>query len=356
MQTTIIFLLVLFVVVVVHEFGHFFAAKKMGMRVKEFAFGFPPKLFGIKRGETTYSFNAIPLGGYVAIDGENGKTDEEIAGDSRLFTAKPKWAQAIVLFAGPFMNLVLAFVLLSMSYMVGYGNGNVNNLIVMGVMPDSPAQNYGLKEGDIINSLSIGNTASIISSPTAEQFQELIKNSQGQEIKIEINRNGDTVNINPEAQLDSQTNEYKLGVSIGVFEIKKLGFFSAIKTGFIDTVNITWGTVKGLGQIIASLFGYGDLKGSVTGPVGIAKQVGTASNFGFAFLLNFVALISINLGVINLFPFPALDGGRLLFLLIEKIKGSRIGAKTTNIINAAGFGILILLMIIVTVKDIIKLF
>ncbi len=356
-MTIILFIIVLFLVVTVHEAGHFYAAKKMGMRVKEFAFGFPPKLFGIKKGETEYSFNLIPLGGYVAIDGENGKTDEEIAGDSRLFTAKSKLAQAIVLFAGPFMNFVLAFVLLSMSYMIGYGNNKTaNNLVILGVLPGSVSENYGLKEGDIINAVSSTVTDSKINNPKAEDFQNIVKNSNGQELDIEIKRGNDVLNIKPVPLLDTASNEYKLGVSIGTFESKKLGFFTAIKTGFMDTAEITWGTIKGLGQIIASLFGYGDIKGSVSGPVGIAKQVGVAANFGFAFLLNFITLISINLGVINLFPFPALDGGRLLFLLIEKIKGSRISAKTTNIVNAAGFGILILLMIIVTIKDVIKLF
>ena len=352
MPTGILFLIVLIIVVVVHEAGHFFAAKQVGMRVKEFAFGFPPKLFSKTKGETTYSFNAIPLGGYVSIDGENGTNDPS---DPRLFTNKSKWAQAWVLFAGPFMNIVLAFVLMSLSFMIGYGgNDTGNSLVVIETAVDSPAFVSGLKAGDKIASVYKTGDIDPSYNPDTNMFKSVINSSNGQEVIIEVKRSKEleTIYVTPEKIND----EYKIGVSLGVLESKKLGFFAAIAEGFKSTIKMTAGTVQGFTGLISSLFQGESVKGALTGPIGIAKQVGTASGFGFAYLLSFISLISINLGVLNMFPFPALDGGRLLFLVIEKIKGSRINANTAGIINTIGFGLLMLLMVVITIKDIIKLF
>ncbi len=353
MITGIIFFIVLLLVVVVHEAGHFFAAKSVGMRVKEFAFGFPPRIFSIKKGETEYSINLLPLGGYVSIDGENGLSENP---DPKHFTSKSRLAQAWVLFAGPLMNIILAFVLLSISFMAGYGspNGNSSDLVILSVSKDSPADIAGIKAGDRI--ASIFNTGDIDETinPTPEQFTERVGGSNGQEVTIDIERGkvSKTITLKPEKVGDT----YRLGVGLGVLEEKKLGFFASIKEGFNVTVQMTKDTVMGFANIIKSAFSGGNVKESLTGPIGIAKEIGTASRFGFAYLLSFVALISINLGILNLFPFPALDGGRLLFLLIEKIKGSRIKPTIANAINLVGFSLLIILMITVTVKDITRLF
>ncbi len=351
MPTALLFLIVLLLVVVVHEAGHFFAAKQVGMRVKEFAFGFPPRLFGIKKGETEYSFNAIPLGGYVAIDGENGSND---ANDPRLFTNKSKLAQAWVLFAGPLMNILLAFVLLTISFMVGYGDSNIDtkNVVILGVLKDSPAEVAGIKSGDKI--ISVNSNDAVLLNPTIDQFIESVNNSNGDSVKLTISRKNkeEVVSVNP----NKDGGSYKLGVNIGTLESKKLGFFASIKEGFVSTIKLTYATAAGFIHMIASLFTGESLKGALTGPVGIAREVGVASTFGFAYLLYFISIISINLGVLNMFPFPALDGGRLLFLGIEKVKGSKINPNTANIVNTIGFGLLILLMIVITIKDIIKLF
>ncbi len=353
MPVAILFLIVLLIVVVVHEAGHFFAAKQMGMRVKEFAFGFPPKLFGIKRGETDYSFNAIPLGGYVAIDGENGTNDPN---DPRLFTNKSKLAQAWVLFAGPLMNIVLAFVLMSISFMVGYGTkaGDVNSIVILSVLPDSPAEIAGMQSGDKINSIYVENQIDPTINPDIDSFRDAINSSMGSEITIDVLRSNEIESIS--LKPNEENGEYKIGVSLGLLESKKLGLFASIKEGFISTIAITRDTAVGFVKIIASAVTGGDVKGTLTGPVGIAREVGVASSFGFAYLLSFISIISINLGVLNMFPFPALDGGRLLFLGIEKIKGSKIKPGVANAVNTIGFGLLLLLMIVITVKDVIKLF
>ena len=351
MPTIIIFILVLLLVVVVHEAGHFFAAKQMGMRVKEFAFGFPPRLFSYKKGETRYSFNAIPLGGYVSIDGENG--NEEDSGDSKLFTNKSKLAQAWVLFAGPLMNFILAFVLFSISFMVGYGDQEKSTLVISYVVQNSPAEISGIKSGDRIQSVYTQKDNTKYINPNAELFQSIT--SKGEAITIEVlrkNKNKETINVTPEL-----TNSgYVVGVALGNIEAKKFGFFESIKQGFISTKNMIFLTLSGFGQIIKNIFIGEGINATLTGPIGLVKETATAVSFGFGFLLSFIAIISINLGVLNLFPFPALDGGRLLFLLIEKIKGSKINIKTANIVNLIGFSLLIILMIFVTIKDITRLF
>jgi len=338
------------VVVVVHEAGHFFAAKSMGMRVKEFAFGFPPRLFSFIKGETKYSFNLVPLGGYVLIDGETGA---ETTPDPKLFTNKSKGAQAWVMFAGPLMNIVLAFVLMSISFMVGYGN-NKSQTIILATEPNNPAEVVGLQAGDRIYSIYKENYIDPTYNPDIDLFRSIIAKNNGSPVTVEVERGKEIKNfyITPVKNGD----DYKIGVSLGKLEAKKLGFFPSIVEGFKTTIQMTWETIAGFGKLIGGLFTGGNVKASLTGPVGIAKQVTTASDFGFAYLLSFIALISVNLGVLNLFPFPALDGGRLLFLLIEKIKGSRINPKVGNIINIIGFGLLILLMVIITIKDVIKLF
>lgn len=352
MATGILFLLVLVVVVVVHEAGHFFAAKSVNIRVKEFAFGFPPRLFSIKRGETEYSINALPLGGYVSMDGENGLTENP---DPRHFSSKSRLAQAWVLIAGPLMNIVLAFILLAISFMSGYGTKEQDaKLVILSVAKDSPADKADIQSGDRALSLFVVGDKDPIRNPDAEAFRQTIERSQGKQVAIEIQRGQEAkiVYVSPEQSGDS----HRVGVGIGELAAKKLGFFAAIREGAIVTGRMTKDTVMGFANIIKSAFTGGNVKESLTGPIGIAKEVGTASRFGFAYLLSFVALISINLGILNMFPFPALDGGRLLFLVIEKIKGSRISPKVSNIINTIGFGVLIVLMITITVKDIIRLF
>ena len=366
----IIFIVILLVLVLVHEFGHFFTAKKFGIRVDEFGFGFPPKLFGKKFGETEYSLNLLPLGGFVKIFGENPDEENTNGPDAnRSFVNKAKWKQAIVLFAGIFMNFLLAWVLFSIGFMsglptsvgsepAGYKLSDVN-LTVVSVLSKSPAEMAGLKSGDKIVSVTHmhddGEMHSItnINPDTLKSF--VMEHNSGDEISIGYIRGK-----NPEAMAKvtvGKTNgEPSIGISMDMIGMAKLPFFTA----FIEGMRLNWfvtkSTVVGLYTLIAdSLRGHGSFA-SVTGPVGLVSIVGDAYKFGFAYLLSFMALISVNLAIINLLPFPALDGGRLFFLLIEKIKGSRINPKFANMANTIGFCILIFLMVVVTFHDVVKLF
>jgi len=368
-MSIIIFVVILLVLVLVHEWGHFFTAKKFGIKVDEFGFGFPPRaLVLFKKGETTYTLNWLPIGGFVKIFGEN-PDDENTNGPEkdRSFVNKPKWQQAIVLFAGVFMNFILAWVLLSICLFSGLSMSTQNmpakykisdtNLVVISVAPDSPAQIAGLESRDKIVYLGTGET-DFIQAPniTPETLKEFVVTHKEATLQLGYLRGkDDTMSIIPiTPKLENSVP--MIGIAMDTIGTVKLPLGGAIVQGLALDWSMTKGTAVGLYKLIAgALTGNGSFA-SVTGPVGIVGIVGDAAKFGFVYLLSFAALISINLAIINLIPFPALDGGRLLFLLIEKIKGSRINATFANYANMIGFGILILLMVVVTYHDIVKLF
>lgn len=363
----IIFLVVLLILVIVHEFGHFWTAKKFGIRVDEFGFGFPPKLFGIKKGETEYTFNLLPIGGFVKIFGENPDADSISGPDSkRSFVNKPRWQQAIVLFAGVFANFLLAWFLFSISFMSGmptsvrselkpYIDGDTH-LVVISVLEGSPAEKAGLTTGQKIIQIE-DIEKNILVKPTPENLTTFISQNPEKELKItylEKDNLEKTLNVIPEKK--GEEGKGFIGISMDELGIVKFPFFKAFYEGFKMNFIMIGATASGLYHFIVSgITGQGSLEG-VAGPVGLANIVGDAYKFGFVYLLSFAALISVNLGVLNLVPFPALDGGRLLFLLIEKIKGSRLSPKFTNLANAIGFFVLIGLMILVTYNDLAKIF
>lgn len=373
-MSIIIFLIILLVLVLVHEFGHFFTAKKFDIRVDEFGFGFPPKLFSFKKGETEYSFNLLPVGGFVKIFGENfeeadmvevGFLDKNSAVKqdfSRSLVNKPKYQQAIVLFAGIFANFLLAWLLFSFSFMSGLptsvGSEPKNydikdvHLVVLSVLPDSPAETAGLKSGDKIIYIKNGNlVADNISPETVKSFVV-----SGNKIEIGYLRGKDTAYNMTEITPKNNNGSFSIGISMDQIGIVKLPVLSAFWEGLKLDWSVTKGTVIGLYTLIVEgIKGKGSFA-SVMGPVGMVGIVSSAYQFGFVYLLSFTALISVNLAIINLVPFPALDGGRLLFLLVEKIKGSRMNPKFTNTVNMIGFAILIILMLLVTYHDVVKLF
>lgn len=379
--------------VLVHEFGHFFTAKKFGIRVDEFGFGFPPKLFGVKKGETEYTFNLLPLGGFVKIFGDNlndvanpvkvePSQDYEgstFTGDSsRSFSNKPKWQQAIVLFAGIFANFLLAWILFSFGFMSGFPTSVGNepagyklqdvNLVVVSVLPKSPAENAGLRTGDKIVALPPKIFRGEYNNPysdTVNDFSEnyvnpetlksLVTESGGREFVIGYTH-GKNSEINFTKIKPKETNgEFTIGISMDEIGTAKLSFFPALWEGMKLNWYMAKSTTVGFYTLIKEgVQGRGSLA-SVTGPVGIVGIVGDAYQFGFIYLVSFTALISVNLAIINLIPFPALDGGRLFFLLIEKIKGSPMNPKVANTANTIGFVALILLMVVITYHDIAKL-
>ncbi len=360
----LIFLIILLVLIVSHEFGHFIVAKKSGIRVDEFAFGFPPKIFGIKKGETTYSLNALPVGGYVKIFGEN-PTEESISGpdSKRSFVNKPWYIQAAVLLAGVTMNFLVAWLLFSVGFMSGLPTslgaepaGTVitnQSLTITSILKDSPAEKAGLKIGDKLKEFKT--TTDVTETPSATSVQYFVRKHGTEPITVSFERGPDALTAIVTPKNGLVDNAPGIGISMDTIGTLKLSVPQAVWQGLTLSAHLFVATVVGFYTLLHDAFlGHGSIAG-ITGPVGIVGVVGDAAHFGFIYLLSFTALISINLAVINLVPFPALDGGRLLFLLIEKIKGSRINPAVANMVNLIGFGLLMLLMAIITYHDIIKL-
>lgn len=357
-MSIIIFLIVLSVLVFVHELGHFLFAKKNGIRVDEFAIGFPPRLFAFKKGETTYAINLLPLGGYVKIFGEN-PDEESLNGPdkARSFVNKSKLAQASVLIAGILFNVLFAWVLFISSFMVGVANISENEeanskLLVTAVLPDSPALYSGIKPGDQIISLS--DTEVLKEELTPEAVRAFISSEQGKQIEISLKRGQEALSVSVTPK-QNENGEYLIGIQMAQVSEAKLPFHKAVLEGTLTTLHVIKETVVGTLGFLWKVVTFNAEFENVAGPVGIAGLVGEASKFGFGYILSFAALISINLAVINLIPFPALDGGRLLFVALEAVIRRPIPSKVANALNLIGFAFLLLLMIVITFSDIKKL-
>ena len=345
MITLILFLLILGVIVFVHEFGHFIFAKKTGVHVYEFSIGFGPKIFSFRRknDETEYMIKLIPLGGYVAMAGElSGEEDDKsIKEDKRLYK-KPWLSRLMVMFAGVMNNFILGFILLFIIGLI-YGTTFSTN-IIDNIDKTYPLYQEGVRNNDKIIKI---NNAKIKDYDDIQT--ELAISGEKSKITITVlkpSRKTKTVKIKP--KYNKKDKRYYYGISVKT-EVKK-GFLSSIKYAFIKFGDI----FKQMLLVIKNLF-IGRLGlNSLSGPVGIYTVVGQAKS-SLYMILYLTAYLSINVGFINLIPFPAFDGGHILFLIIEKIKGSKVNPELENKINAIGFTILMLLMLIITVKDIITL-
>lgn len=361
-MSIILFFIVLFVLVIAHEFGHFIIAKKAGIRVDEFAFGFPPRIASIKRGETRYAFNALPLGGYVKIYGEDPNEVSEGPDKKRSFTAQPLYIQSLVIAGGVIFNLILAWLLISATLMIGIptmqDDSNVyplkdTRLMITGVRESSPSALAGMKSGDVILSVSDGKES--VGSESAEGVTSFISAREGQSLTVTYERKGlqESTSITPVAGI--VPTHAAIGVYLDMVGTLQLPLHVAIWEGLHKTYQYTILTATGLWDFFAQIFvGKSDLS-QVTGPVGIVRAVGEAAGIGFVNLLFFTALISINLAVINIIPFPALDGGRLLFIIIEAVMRKPINVRVANTFNYVGFALLMLLMVAVTFNDIANL-
>jgi regulator of sigma E protease len=349
-MTIILFLVVLAVLIFVHELGHFMVAKKSGIRVDEFAIGFPPKIFGWTRGETKYVLNLIPFGGYVKIHGENPDEDSISGPDSaRSFVNAKKWKQISVLIAGVGMNIIFAWLLISVSFMFGSKDSQV---ILTSVASNSPAQRAGLLQGDKL--LKVENVDG--SNLTTTKVRELIESSLDDQIDITYERKGEIKNTIAIAEINSVEKRRIIGIYMENVGVVKLNPALALWEGGKLTGVTLKQVAVGLGTFLwQTIRGHGDFT-QISGPVGIVGLVGDAATFGLAYFLGFVAFISLNLAVINLIPFPALDGGRVLFVAIEVLVRRPIKPQVANTLNTVGFFILISLMLVITYRDITKFF
>jgi regulator of sigma E protease len=339
------------------------AAKFFKVRVDEFNIGFPPRLFSFKKGETLYSINLIPLGGYVKIKGETGEYEE----DPDSFMYKPIWQRCIILASGVLMNFITAIFFLSIGLMIGlpasadnqeeFGRfAKISNsyIQIVSVVKDSPAQKAGLGMGDIIVSVDNKKINKI------KDIQNYIENSD-KAIDIKIRRGNETINkkIEPKKlEVSSKQQEDKkeiskkaIGVALSKGATVSYPFYIAPYYGIKNAFSITGKIFVSLYSLIKMYFSNQVSKLPIAGPVGIAVITGKMSKLGIAYLLQFIALLSINLAIINILPFPALDGAHILFLIIEKIRGKALSNYLKNWIHTVGFACLMLLMIVVTFKD-----
>jgi len=369
--TIITFVLVLSLLVFVHELGHFITARRFGIKAEEFGFGFPPRVWGMyKNAEgkwkhvwgkrevtdcptTVYSINLIPMGGFVKIKGEDGESLEK---DS--FAVRKIWQRAVVLSAGVLMNIILAAVLISSGLMIGMPQdleelspGAVvrdRQIQIIQIASPSPAKDAGIMVGDIIISIN-GQTFD-----NYQSIQKITDENVGKSLDYKIKRGTEIIDFMVTPEMSQEVKKGIIGVNLVEIGIVKYPWYRAIWQGVQSTASLTWAILVAFYDLFRGLvLGHG-VSGDVAGPVGIATLTGRVARMGLIYVLQFTALLSINLAIINFLPFPALDGGRVLFLIIEKIKGSPVKRKVENVIHNIGFALLMLLVLVVTFRDVLK--
>ncbi len=393
--TIIVFILVLSVLVFVHELGHFMAARRFGVRVEEFGFGFPPRAIGFQlwrkknrdgtamataEGErslngkynwrrikgsaelkdedrqygTVYSLNWLPLGGFVKIKGENGDHGTDL--DS--FGSRPLWQRSLILSAGVSMNVLLAMVIIIIGMMIGLpqsldglnGRAQVTDkkIQVMQVMPGSPAAVAQLKAGDVIKSID-----GVVFSAYTE-LQAYVDQRVGQRLTYQLARGHDELSLEITPIVIEETGKGGVGIAIIETGIVKYPWYLAIWEGVKATFILIWAILVAFYQLIKGLLLGQGVSADLSGPVGIAVVTGQVARMGVIYLMQFTALLSLNLAIINFLPIPALDGGRIIFLLIEKIKGAPVKREVEAVAHNIGFILLMALVAFVTMKDILR--
>ncbi len=375
MFTVIIFIIILGLLVFVHELGHFLVARRNGVEVQEFGFGFPPRILGayrnregrwrifrgskdIRSSKTVYSLNWIPLGGFVKITGEDGEEKE----NPNSFSAKTPAARIRILAAGVVMNFLLAAILFSASFASGvpqpleeaqgrYSGSGVVQVIDVG--KNTPAEAMGLRAGDVMLGGETGDKSAKFS--TVEEVQNFIKENQGTQMTLDIKRGKEELTLSGVPRTNFPEGEGSLGIALSQIVEVKYPWYQALYLGFQYTLSLTATFVTFLFGLIWRLVS-GRPAGlvDVSGPVGIAVLTGQVAQLGFGYLVRFTAMLSLNLAIINLLPIPALDGGRIFFTAIERIKGSPISQRLEQRAHSMGFALLITLMILVTVRDFLR--
>lgn len=371
--TTIVFFAILGIIVLVHEAGHFVMARKGGIKVDEFGLGLPPRIFGFYKNEqgkwikvgrkapvtlnTIWSLNWFPLGGFVKIKGEEG----EDSNDPDSFANKSIGRRAVVLSAGVFMNVVLAFVLLTVGLMIGLPQvlddvdfpktAKVKNIEtkIVDVLPNSPADKAGLVIADSVLSVD----GAVLEDVT--QFQDFMDGKVGQEVNLSIKRGDEVLAIPVTPEVLAETDRGGMGVALVRIGFVSYPWYIAWWYGLGQTLSMIASIFVGFYLIIQSLVVSQELIGEVYGPIGIATLVGDALDLGFLYVLQFTAVLSIIIAVINYLPFPALDGGRVLFLIIEAIRRKPINQKIEAMMHNAGFALLMALVLVVTYRDIARI-
>lgn len=376
------FVLILGFMIFVHEMGHFVMARVMGVKAEEFGFGFPPRIFGFvfnehtkkwdfikgnkkigKRKDTIYSLNWIPLGGFVKILGEDGDPIKDKHGkkDPQSFSSQAIWRRIVILAAGVVMNFLGAILILSFGFFIGLPQAVEDDAVgrlkdpkiqVVEIAKNSPAFSMGLAPGDQLVALAAGNE--IVAAKSVDEAVVFLERHAGSEVVVEVRRGDDIIYVTGTPRLNPPEGEGALGIVLTKTAIVSYPLLESIERGAVYSVDIAVLIVKSLGVLIKDLVTTGKTAADVSGPVGIFFFANQAAEMGLAYILQFAAVLSINLAIINILPLPALDGGRIAFLILEKIKKSPVSLRLEQRIHLIGFYLLILLMAVVTVKDLIK--
>ena len=361
MEKIILFIVILSLLVLIHEWGHFFVARRNKMKVEEFGIGFPPRIFGKKRGGTVFSINAIPLGGFVKIFGE----DEDYKDKNGSFTSKSIPRRISVVVAGVLMNFLVAWLLLTLVFIIGVfafvpensnNSRHINNLedrgmFVRHIIEGSATEKAGIELGDKIIQLSSDDLS--VRPQDTEAFNQFIQKEKGNTVQFEYKRKDVIHTTQMEIKKIHTSKEGVIGVVVEKGGTIKYPPHTALWAGLKETGQWIKLMMEGLGSMIGDIFKKGEVPQDVAGPVGIVKIAGQMQDLGLVYYLQFIAMISLNLAILNILPIPALDGGRLIFLIIEAIKGSPVNKKTEKYVHIAGFALLMLLILLVTIRDII---
>lgn len=331
-----IFLAIIFLALILlaHELGHFLLAKICKVPVEEFGFGFPPRIWAKKIGETEYSLNWLPLGGFNKINEEN-------------FNLQPAGRRILILAGGIIANILLGWFFFSLVFMLG----SRPLVLVSDLAPNSPAALAGIQKNDEI--VSVNSPKETLTAPFLGQaFIEFVNRYKGETLTLKISRAGKTINFQVTSRESPPTGEGPLGVAIVDAGVPAKPFGQSLVEAFKTTGQVIGLSFLSIYRLATRAFAEPAILNALTGPVGVVALAGQVGKIGFAYFLQIMAFISLGFAVFNAIPLPALDGGHLLFILIEKIKGSPIPNRLKGLINGLGLGLLLILMIFVTIKDI----
>ena len=346
MLTIIAFIFVFSILIFFHEFGHFIAAKASGVRVYKFAFGFGPRIVGFTKNQTEYVICLIPLGGYVKMAGEmgqeEGKAKSEEVPEEQRFDNKSVGIRALIVALGPFMNIATAVVIFSLIFFTN-GIPVVTNYIST-VVENGPAEQAGIFSGDKIIAINS------IKMEDPKRIANIINESSGEELQITLDREGEIIEVFVIPEYDDSYKKGLIGITFEV-SVEKINIFSAFYRGLITTGNIIKLIFTNIMEMIT-----GKVPLEIAGPLGIAQMTGEAAKLGFLNLLYFTAILSIFIGLFNLLPIPILDGGHLLILVIEKLRGKPLEPEKINFMYLIGISLMVIIFVIATYKDILRVF